>query len=75
MIKYPRLEFVLKWASTLLVIAGAYCTSVDIVPLNKALLFTSSIGWTATGILWQQPSLWVLNGYLVLVYGYGLFLN
>ena len=73
--KYPRVEFLLKWTSTVLVIMGAYCTSMDIVPLNKALLFTSSIGWTVTAILWQQPSLWVLNGYLVLVYGYGLFLN
>jgi hypothetical protein len=65
-------EFFIKWSCTALVIAGAYCTALDIVPLNKVLLLISSFGWTAIGFLWRQPSLWVLNLYLIIVYGWGV---
>jgi hypothetical protein len=67
-----KYEFLIKWVSTVLVIIGAYLTAVDITPLNKIVLLISSTGWVITGLLWKQPSLWVLNAYLVIVYAYGL---
>lgn len=65
-------EFLIKWISTILVVIGAYLTAYDYTPINKYIMFVSSVGWTWIGWSWRQPALWLLNGYLALVYLAGI---
>lgn len=67
------IEFVLKWASTILILAAALTTSFDITPVNKYLFFAGSFTWTCVGIIWRQPSLWLGNAVLTIIYLLGFF--
>ena len=73
-IDLKTLEFVLKWASTIIILLAAATTSLDITPLNKYLFFLGSFTWTCVGILWKQPSLWLGNGILTAIYLVGFFI-
>lgn len=62
------IEFFLKWSSTFLILAAALATSFDFNPLNKYLFFAGSFTWTCVGIIWRQPSLWLGNAVLTIIY-------
>lgn len=67
------IEFILKWTSTVLILCAALATSFDFTPLNKYLFFTGSLTWTLVGIIWRQPSLWLGNAVLTIIYLVGFF--
>ena len=69
-----RIEFSCKWAGTMLIVLSTYCTAIDIIPLNKVLLLAGSLSWLIVGIIWQQPSVWILNIYAVIILTYGLLM-
>lgn len=62
------IEFILKWSSTFLILAAALATSFDYTPLNKYLFFAGSFTWTCVGMIWRQPSLWLGNAVLTIIY-------
>lgn len=71
-IKQP-LEFYVKWIATFIALGTVYCTSHDIIPLNKYFGLTAAILWGWLGILWKQPSMLILNMIMSALYIKGMF--
>lgn len=67
-----KLDFLLKWTATAIIVVATMATAFDVVPLNKVLFLVGSVLWGWVGVLWRQPSLWGLNAFCVIVYSVGL---
>lgn len=67
-----ELVFYLKWLATVITIAGAICTSVNLYPLGPALLNLGAFVWLIVSIMWREWSLIVINATLLLIYTVGL---
>ena len=66
------LDFYLKWVATAVIVLATLANAFDIVPLNKILFLLGCVLWTWVGVLWRQPSLWILNVFCGLLYIIGL---
>jgi hypothetical protein len=64
--------FYLKWLATLVTIAGAICTSINMYPEGPALLNLGAFLWLIVSIMWREWSLIVINATLLLIYTVGL---
>jgi hypothetical protein len=64
--------FYLKWLATLVTIAGAICTSINMYPEGPALLNVGAFLWLIVSIIWREWSLIVINATLLLIYSVGL---
>jgi hypothetical protein len=64
--------FYLKWLATLVTIAGAICTSINLYPLGPVLLNAGALLWLIVSIAWREWSLIVINATLLLIYSVGL---
>ena len=64
---------ILSWIASFIIIAGGYYTAMDVVPLNKIVLFIGSLLFVYIGVQWKKSSVWSLNLLMVCVYGYGLY--
>lgn len=67
-----ELVFYLKWLATVITIAGAICTSINLYPLGPALLNLGAFVWLIVSIMWREWSLIVINATLLLIYTIGL---
>ena len=68
-----KFDFWLKWTSTACLIAGAILASANLYPYNILVAFIGNAGWFWAGWRMKEPSLWVVSGFLLLVYLGGLF--
>ena len=66
------LDFYVKWVATAVIVLATLANAFDIVPLNKILFLLGSVLWAWVGVLWRQPSLWILNVFCGLLYIIGL---
>jgi len=66
--KLYTFDWWLKWISTVILIAGAILTSLDISPLNKWLSFVGNFGWLIVGYIWKEWSLFVISLVLTVIY-------
>ena len=66
------MTFYLKWLATLVTIAGAVCTSINLYPLGPALLNFGALLWLIVAIKWKEWSLIVINATLLAIYTIGL---
>jgi hypothetical protein len=66
------LDFYVKWVATAVIVLATLANAFDIVPLNKILFLLGSVLWAWVGVLWRQPSLWILNVFCGLFYIIGL---
>lgn len=64
--------FYLKWLATLVTIAGAICTSINMYPEGPALLNVGAFLWLIVSIMWREWSLIIINATLLLIYSVGL---
>lgn len=62
----------LKWVATVITIAGAVATSINMYPLGPALLNLGAFVWLIVSIVWREWSLIVINATLLLIYTVGL---
>jgi len=67
--------FYLKWLATLITIAGAICTSINLYPLGPALLNAGAFLWLIVAIAWREWSLIVINATLLAIYTIGLLVK
>ncbi len=67
-----KVIFYLKWLATLVTIAGAICTSINLYPLGPALLNVGAFLWLIVAIAWREWSLIVINATLLAIYTVGL---
>lgn len=66
------LSFYVKWIGTVCALATVYLTSHDIVPLNKYVGTFTAVMWLLLGVLWKQPSMWILNIIMIALYVKGI---
>ena len=69
------IEWWLKWGGTVFLLTATVATSFDVVPLNKILFLLGSLSWMTVGLMWRQPSMWVLNLTTSLLYIIGFIYN
>ena len=67
-----EIVFYLKWLATVITIAGAICTSINLYPLGPGLLNLGAFVWLIVSIMWREWSLIVINATLLLIYTVGL---
>jgi uncharacterized membrane protein len=72
-LKDKPLDFWIKWSASVLTLVHVYVTAHDFAPYYKFTGIACSILWTILGILWRQPSVYLLNAILVLIYIVGIF--
>jgi hypothetical protein len=60
------------WLANIITVVGVVFTSLDVYPLNIAILSLACIFWVLTGLLWRKPELWSLNAIILFIYLYGL---
>ncbi len=66
------MTFYLKWLATVVTIAGAICTSINLYPLGPALLNAGAFLWLIVAIKWREWSLITINATLLAIYTVGL---
>ena len=67
-----KLDWYLKWTAMAVIVLATLANAFDIVPANKILFLVGCVLWTWVGVLWRQPSLWILNLFCGIVYVVGL---
>ena len=70
-----RLTVALKWAGTLITIAGALCTSLRIDPLNVYLLNLGSVTFLVWSLRIRDRAMITVNAGLLGIYLVGLFFS
>jgi len=70
-----NLNFFLKWAATIITIAGALAVSLKLDPLNIYLLNVGSILWVIWGWRIREPSIITVNIVILAIYMYGLIVR
>jgi len=68
------LDFYVKWSATVFALITVYLTSHDFVPLNKYFGILTAFLWLWLGVLWKQPSMWLLNIIMLVMYLSGIIL-
>jgi hypothetical protein len=67
------LDFYVKWLATFIALLHVWLISHDIMPWYKYSGICAALLWTWLGFLWRQPSIWILNIIMVLIYLKGMF--
>jgi len=68
MITSKKVEFVLEWFATILLIIGVAATSWNIYPLNIYLSLSGNIAWLAVALIWRKWSLITIQFVIILIY-------
>jgi hypothetical protein len=68
------LNFALKWVATVVTLAGALLTSLDIHPINLYVLNIGTVIWLIWAIRVKETSLIVVDIGLLAIYVLGLFI-
>ena len=53
--------FALKWAASLIQIAGYATTAFGMTPLNVYLFVVGLVGWFAVGVLWKDRAIMLIH--------------
>ena len=56
-----RTAFVIKWAASVMQIAGYTATGFDWTPWNAYLFLGGVAGWLAVGVLWNDRALMLIH--------------
>ena len=67
------LDFYIKWSAAGVALVHVYLTGHDVMPYYKFTGLLAAGLWTWLGFLWVQPSIWILNLIMVLMYIEGIF--
>jgi hypothetical protein len=64
--------FALKWAASLVQIAGYATTAFGMTPLNIYLFLVGLIGWFAVGYFWKDRAIMLIHAVALAAMGAGL---
>ena len=67
-----KVEFILEWLSTFLVIIGAILTAWNVYPTNIMFQFVGNVGWFVVGYMWRKWSLMTIQAIVSAIYIAGL---
>jgi hypothetical protein len=71
-IKSKPLDFWVKWGATVMALIHVWLISHDVEPWYKYTGVTQAALWLWLGVLWQQPSIMLLNVIMILIYIKGI---
>ena len=63
-----KVEFVLEWAATILLIVGVALTSWNIYPLNIYVSLAGNFAWLLVALVWRKWSLITIQFVIILIY-------
>ena len=63
-----KIEFVLEWFATILLIVGVATTSWNIYPLNIYLSLAGNFAWLLVALVWRKWSLITIQFVIILIY-------
>ena len=66
------LSWYIKWASSMVILAGMVLTSASIEPWNMIVHLIGVSGWLVVGMLWHDRALIMLNGVAIFIFASGL---
>lgn len=72
MLTAKQIEFVFEWASTIILLCGAYLTSINVYPLNVYLSMVGNLGWLVVALCWRKWSLIIIQLVITVIYISGL---
>jgi hypothetical protein len=70
-----RLDSLLEWTATALIVVSAMLTAMNVVPTNMVFSFIGSILFLVWSIRIRKLSLVTINITFIAIYGVGIFLN
>ena len=56
-----KLDVVLKWIATVILIVGSFVNAVGIYPLGPILLLAGGFVWLVVSFLWKEPAMIITN--------------
>ena len=72
MLTSKQIEFIFEWGSTVVLLAGAALTSLNIYPMNVFLSMAGNMGWLVVALMWRKWSLIVIQLVISVIYIGGL---
>jgi hypothetical protein len=63
-----KLEFIVEWTSTLILIIGVALTSWDIYPANVYVCLLANLLWLWLGFIWRKWSLIIVELVVIAIY-------
>jgi hypothetical protein len=73
MIISKKVEFVIEWLSTAILMVGVWLTAINHYPLNIVFSLAGNFGWLIVGIIWRKWSLITIQLVVSLLYVIGYF--
>jgi len=70
-----KLDTVLKWMATVILIIGAFVNSLGYYPAGPILFIVGGSLWLTVSVMWREPSLIVTNGVMLFAGLIGLMLR
>lgn len=67
-----KLDFYLKWLATAFICVGALLISLNIYPIGPIVSLCGTAIWLVVSIMWQERSLILVNGVVLIIYSVGL---
>lgn len=67
-----KLDTILEWTSTAVLLVGVYLTAVNIYPMNVYISLLGNFGWLIVAIIWRKWSLLVVQLVISMLYLYGI---
>jgi hypothetical protein len=64
----PRLDFVVEWSATSILLIGVALTSANIYPLNVVVSLVANLLWLWLGFIWRKWSLIIVEIVIVTMY-------
>jgi hypothetical protein len=63
-----KVEFVIEWFATVLLIVGVALTSWNIYPLNIYISLAGNFAWLLVALLWRKWSLITIQFVIIIIY-------
>ena len=60
-VKYHKIDWWIKWISSIIILCGMILTSQNIYPINLMIHATGVLGWLIVSIMWNDRSLIVVH--------------
>ena len=70
-----KLDQVLKWTATAILILGTAVNSLGYYPLGPIILVAGGVVWLTVAIMWKEPALIITNAVMSAVGAGGLLIN
>lgn len=70
-----KLDQILKWTATAILILGTAVNSLGYYPLGPVILVIGGIVWLIVAVMWKEPALIITNAVMSAVGAAGLLIN